>query len=98
MARYTVDGQSATRPRSPLRLYRGSAEQFRDRWSWTDDQSRAEHFATVLRTRLPGIVWTAEIEPWRLFCRIHEHGRGESEYVLDTLGLVIEPLPARGLR
>jgi hypothetical protein len=90
LAGYTVDGQPAKRPETPLRLYRGSAERFRDRWSWTDDQTSAERFATGLRTRLPGRVWVATVEPWRLFCRIHEHSRRESEYVLDTAGLAIE--------
>lgn len=91
LAGYTVEGQPAERPTEPLRLYRGSPEQFRDRWSWTDDRDSAERFATGgLRARLPGTIWTAQVEPWRLFCHIHEHSRGESEYVLDTRGLVIE--------
>lgn len=90
LAGYTVDGVPAARPVQPRRLYRGSVPERRDRMSWTDDREVAERFAAGgLEGRERGVVWTALVEPWRLLCRIHEGGRGEAEYVVDTRWLEI---------
>lgn len=93
LAGYTVDGRPATKPPEPIQLYRGSTEEFARRWSWTDDRDRAEWFASRA-VGPPGerTVWTALVEPWRLRARIHESSRGESEYVIDTVGLEVRRL------
>lgn len=89
LAGYTVDGKPADRPTEALRLYRGAADICRDNWSWTDDLAVAQKFADGLAHRTPGKVWTAVVPPERLLARIHEFGRHESEYVVDTDGLTI---------
>jgi hypothetical protein len=91
LAGYTDDGVPTERPTEPLRLYRGATRRYRRRWAWTDDVERARWFAARFATYFgePGRVWTATVEPWRLFARIHEAGRSEGEYVLDTKGLKI---------
>ena len=89
---YTVDGKRAPRPEQPLTLYRGAPRESQDGWSWTDDRDVAQWFADRfpdMPDRLPSFVWTATVEPWRLFCRNHEDARGESEYVIDTSDLEI---------
>lgn len=96
LAGYTDDGLPADRPTEPLRLYRGATRSLRRRWSWTDDIERARWFTARFAAYYgePGRVWTATVEPWRLFARIHEAGRSEGEYVLDTEGLKIVELGA----
>lgn len=91
MAGYTRDGVRVDRPAEPLTLYRGSVRQRRADWSWTDRLEVAERFAAGgIGGRPAGVVWRAVVEPWRLFARIDdEDGRNESEYVVDTQGLVI---------
>lgn len=88
-AGYCVDGEPAERPTEHLKLWRGSAPERRDDWSWTDDPETADSFARRgLRGRPIGHVWTAYVAPWRLFAR--ENGRTEAEYIVDTEGLDIE--------
>lgn len=98
-ARYCVDGQRADRPAGPITLYRGAPAKYKRRWAWTASLDVATQFTGAKMqpgvgfwTRLPGVVWTASVEPWRLFC--HGTGRGEDghaedEYVIDTKGLTI---------
>jgi hypothetical protein len=51
------------------------------------DLATAEWFARgKLRGREVGQVWTADVAPERLLARMHEHGRGESEYVSVLAG------------
>jgi hypothetical protein len=86
LAGYTVDGEPAERPGGPLTLYRGAPPSRRLRMAWTDHRATAERFAHGgLRGRELGRVWTAEVAPDRLLARMHEGGRGESEYVVNTL-------------
>jgi hypothetical protein len=40
-----------------------------------------------VRYQQPGQVWSARVDPWRLYC--HDNGRDESEYVINTIGLTI---------
>jgi hypothetical protein len=87
-AGYIVDGQPALRPNRPLTLWRGASHARRLGWAWTADRAQAEWFAN--RSGLIGedaMVWQADVEPWRLFA--YDNGRKESEYVIDTDGLVV---------
>lgn len=92
LAGYTHNGAAAERPHGTLRLYRGSVAERRDHhWSWTDRLEIATGYARGTRARRPlGKVWQADVEPWRLMARNGDpEGRNESEYVVDTAGLVI---------
>lgn len=88
---YTVDGQRADRPLEPITLWRGSVEERRADWSWTDSREVAERYASGRYGRPVGVVWRAVVEPHRLLARNTD--RQESEYVVDTEGLVIERCP-----
>lgn len=92
LAGYTVDGERAKRPAGPVRLYRGAPRSHRFRMAWTDDRATAEWFARAgIRSREASQVWTADVAPDRLLARMHEGGRGESEYVINTRGLRVVP-------
>lgn len=93
LAGYTVDGKAASRPASPMRLYRGCPAQRRARMSWTSDLSRATWFAQGGGYRDKGVVWTALVGPERLLCANLDStgGRGEAEYVINPDGLDIQP-------
>lgn len=51
----------------------------------------AVDYARGFARRSLGNLWTAQVEPWRLFCRNED--REEFEYVVDTDGLDIEEVP-----
>lgn len=91
LAGYTCDGVPAERPTEVFTLYRGSVSERRDHWSWTDDIAVARGYAQGTAARRPsdGVVWTAQVEPWRLLAR--NLNRSEAEYVVDTDGLLIRP-------
>ncbi|GLY38299.1 hypothetical protein Amsp01_043230 [Amycolatopsis sp. NBRC 101858] len=73
-------------------MYRGSVADRRADWSWTDSRDVARTYAAGgFGGRLPGAIWTAMVEPERLLARHTD--RDEFEYVVDTAGLVIEPVP-----
>lgn len=92
-AGYTVDGRQAQRPTEALQLYRGAPEHRRTGMSWTSDPTMAEKFASGdMWATEPGQVWTALVEPWRLYC--HDNDRQEAEYVITTDGLDITALRA----
>lgn len=64
----------------------------RDDWSWTDCRNVARTYAAGgFGGRLPGAIWTATVAPDRLLARNRD--RDEFEYVVDTTGLTIEPVP-----
>lgn len=85
-AGYCVDGVPSQRPTAPLRLWRGSVEERRLDWSWTDDIEVARQFAAGgLLGRAKGHVWTALVEPYRLLAR--NNYRNEGEFVVNTRGL-----------
>lgn len=88
-AGFTIDGEIAPRPKQPLRLWRGAPRSHRRGMSWTDDRARAQWFADNRMDR-DNRVWTALVEPRRLLARIHEVGRGENEWVINTRALTIE--------
>lgn len=91
-AGYTVDGKPDRRPKSPLRLYRGSVESRRTDWSWTDNLAIAERYAAgKIGGRPTGLVWTALVEPTRLLA-CNRVSRGEDEFIVDTDELLIQPL------
>ncbi|MCR6488365.1 hypothetical protein M8542_36600 [Amycolatopsis sp. OK19-0408] len=91
-AGYTEDGHQVPRPTGPQQLYRGSVADRRADWSWTDCRDVARAYAAGgFGGRLPGAIWTATVSPERLLARNHE--RDEFEYVVDTTGLTIEPVP-----
>lgn len=92
----TPDGAPAVRPSAPLRLWRGAPAQYRDSWSWTDDRTLAQGFATIAANRWSdSAVWTAVVEPWRLLALLPGgHAVGDwvgfgLEYVVNTDGLTI---------
>jgi hypothetical protein len=90
-AGYTADGKPAERPSDVLTLYRGAPHSLRRRMSWTARLDVAVRFASErLRSRLPGIVWVADVPPDRLL--MFDNGREEQEYVIDTRGLKITAL------
>ena len=86
---YSVDGKSEQRPREAVRLWRGAVHERLDDWSWTDDIEVARLYAQGHGgSRPPGTLWTAVVDPERMYAR--NVFRGESEYVVDTAGLQIE--------
>jgi hypothetical protein len=89
---YTVDGTSRERPTESVTLYRGATPECKHGMSWTDNLDIAARFASGdLLGRDPGFVFTAEVEPGRLYAHFHE-GRGESEFVIETDGLDVVAL------
>jgi len=93
VAGYTVDGKAAPRPGAPVALYRGSDHSRRRRMSWTANREMAEWFATSLsRGRRPGCVYQTIAPPSSLLCfnGDGDNSRGESEYVVNTKGLIIK--------
>lgn len=91
-AGFTIDGVPAPRPAEPLRLWRGSVPERRANWSWTSSREIAVDYARGIARRPNGNLWTAQVEPWRIFCR-NEESRKEFEYVVDTDGLDIKEAP-----
>lgn len=93
MAGYTVNGRPASRPVQAVNLYRGATPRYARRMAWSADPERAEWFAA--RVRLFGYenacVYTSEVPPESLLCRLHDpvNGRGEDEYVIDPAGINI---------
>lgn len=88
-AGYAIDGELATRPPEPLRLYRGATERTAHRMAWTADVKVAERFASDRwQFGSAGRVFTALVNPVRLLCLIND--RDESEYVINPAGLHIE--------
>ena len=96
---YTVDGKRAALPETPLALYRGAPRDpdwCRYGMSWTDSLELARWFA-ARAVRLgahssAGVVWTASVEPWRLYARNLSVRLGEPEYVVNTVGLDVTEL------
>jgi hypothetical protein len=91
-AGYTIDGVRRPRPRKPRRLYRGAAEEYRDRWSWTEDRAVAGRFADRYQSVWHGRVWTVVAPPDRVLAKFT--GRSEvcgreAEWVVDVTGLDI---------
>lgn len=93
-AGFTVDGLAAAPPTS-IRLYRGCTEDRRDGWAWSSDLDMARRYALGYESggfigRLPGRVYTVDAPESALLA--HVTTRGESEWVVDTEGLVIVEL------
>lgn len=93
---YAVDGEAQPRPAAPLTLWRGAVPNRRRGWAWTDEYDLAQRFALGLEAgglvgRIAGQVYTSEVPPEALLCRIIDQRPGESEYVIDTHGLTIVP-------
>ncbi len=96
LAGYTIDGVPAGRPIGGLTLFRRSTRAARHGWSWTEDESLAEHFASGgLGGRATGRVWKVHAPSESLLARIPAERPGESEYVVDTDGLAITPRDLR---
>ncbi len=84
-AGYTHDGQPASPPTEPITVYRGCTPDGRAGMAWTSDLAIAHRFAhDQLRGRAVGHVYAFDAPPGKLLTYIHETGRQESEYVVDT--------------
>ena len=84
-AGYTHDGQPAAPPTEPIPVYRGCTPDGREGMSWTSDPAVAQRFAHgQLRGRAVGHVYTFDAPPEALLAYIHEIGRQESDYVIDS--------------
>ena len=96
-AGYTVDGRRVALPVASLVLFRGAWREplcCRYGMSWTDDREVALWFASrhVNKGAPAGAVWTAEVDPDRLYARNRNVRKGESEYVIETDGLDVTAL------
>ncbi|MFI7337097.1 hypothetical protein ACIBUY_04055 [Streptomyces sp. NPDC050085] len=88
VAGFTRNCEPAERPDQPLELWRGSvAERCRD-WSWSTDHELALKYARGGYRRPPGRLYRMVAPPPALLAAYD--GRGESEYVVDTDGILIE--------
>lgn len=84
---YLVNREPAQRPEGDLYLFRGAAEQFKNRWSWTDDRGLARRFADGTYGRLVGRVWSVTAPSDRLLAMFTQ--REGVEYIVDVEGLHI---------
>jgi len=88
-AGYTFNGETdVARPTEPLTLWRGAWAKYKNGLAWSDNRKVAEHFAKVRSG--DGRVWTATVAPDRLLAYIHDDGRGEEEWIVNTIGLRIK--------
>lgn len=81
------------RPSEAIALYRGATEDTKCGMAWSSNRAIARFFAN--RTTygdLVGRVWTAEVEPDRIYARFET--RQEDEYVIDPTDLEIVDLDA----
>ncbi|WP_131813448.1 hypothetical protein [Mycobacterium kubicae] len=84
-AGYTHDGKPAIPPAETLTLYRGCTSPGRRRMAWTSDFEVARRFAHhQIRGRAHGHVYAIDAPPDTLLAFIHETGREENEYVIDS--------------
>ena len=90
-AGFVIDGEPAERPKVNLVLYRGAIPSHRDGFSWSDNREVADHFAQA-RTwgKFKARTYRAVVPPANLLGYIHDNGRGEEEWVVNTYGLKIE--------
>lgn len=86
-AGFVIDGKSAQRPAEPIRLWRGATRAHKGGMAWTEDRAGAQWF--VDHRHRQGFLWTAVVPPQNLLVRIHETGRHESEWIVDTRGVEI---------
>lgn len=81
LAEFTVNGEPADRPTSPVYLYRGGIT-----WngmSWTSIRSVAERFAR----ESGGEVWECEVHPEDILAVIEDRQGGEGEHVVNPVNL-----------
>jgi hypothetical protein len=84
-AGYTHDGLPAAPPTEAITVYRGCTPEGRHRMAWTSDLAVARRFAHgQLRGRPVGHVYAFDAPEDALLAYIHETGRQESEYVIDS--------------
>ena len=89
VAGFTIDGRPADRPTQPVTLWRGCVPRLRRNMSWTSDRELARKFASAgFRGRAQGALYQTTAPPEALLC-INHASRQESEYVINTGGLVI---------
>jgi len=84
---FVIDGKPADRPAEPMLLWRGATRGHKGGMAWTDDRKRAEWFVQARFRK--GHLWEALVPPERLLAFIHNEGRGESEWIVDTRGVTI---------
>ena len=83
-AGFTRDGKPVPRPQRPVTLYRGCHHERRFGMSWTTDRAQAEWFVGRNLGRGVGRIYTHRAGAVELLAYIHESGRRENEYVLDS--------------
>lgn len=91
VAGFTRDGVKQPRPKSALRLFRGSVPERRGDWSWTTNISVAARYAGGGFSGRPlGRIWGCTVPPEQMLA-INTR-RDEDEVVVDTAGLAIQEL------
>lgn len=94
-AGFTIDGVPAERPTEPITLYRGSRASHKRGFAWTDDIKVGRWFVTSRYGN--NHLYKVVCPPDRLLARIHEEGRGESEWIIDAKALpIVELDPEQG--
>lgn len=87
-AGFTRDGAKEARPKSALRLFRGSVPERRGDWSWTTSIAVAARYAGGGFSGRPlGRIWGCTVPPKQMLAV--NTRRDEDEVVVDTAGLVI---------
>ena len=93
VAGFTIDGRPADRLLQPVTLWRGCIPRLRRRMSWTSDRELARKFASAgFRGRPQGALYQTTAPQEALLC-INHVSRQESEYVINTRGLIIREVP-----
>lgn len=85
---YVSDDPWIPAPVNEITLFRGSSGDRRCGLAWTEDRARAREFAEFGGgSGRAGLVFVAQVAPWRVLARYNLHD--ERECVVDTRGLVM---------
>lgn len=96
-AGYVSDPPGLPAPVEPVTVYRGAPPRYARGMAWARDRDTAGRFADGLRSRHPGVVYAAVVEPAAVLARCEGRSgddgeSGEVEYVIDPNML---PRPVR---
>jgi len=90
-AGFTIDGQPAPHPDAPVKVYRAAWPKYKHFMSWTDSLEIAKRFLRV-GYRVRQHLYQTTAQPENLLAYLHEEGRNESEWIVDTRKLEIREL------